>query len=523
LSGGYEDITIIKDYGNPDLSLKLQGYKDILSQKEPIPKNPQNLGIYNKIIEVSETMERSMEISLFPVENVYEYSVIGAPDPTFRTDHFLRWAENKNLLSAHLEKFRKKDSESSSCFGNCLPTPDPDQSEIISSALTKGWKPEKGLLKRASQEDELAIWNKWIKPIVDLHYNGTIEYIYFKEPQKLSYDEVEKVWELSVAPFLCSCKLTGIKIPASMSPTEAEDRIMNYIWEPNLFLSEILFPLKAGRGADYVDPFLKCLINILDGKDLPAFLAYIAQGDKEGLESKSQQTSVENPSNKPLDETKPTGQLTEELSSPDNLISNITIRYENDSQITIQKKGKQSIPVSFEQLRFREPGLTWKNFLNVLQSPPNYYWLCPKDSDRQQIRTVNKRLIEWIEKNMGLILPPKYNLHERAKSEAPGTYRFKFKVDYSDTIQEDESSKTAFRNKFFNRIERYKRNPHEYKMKEIHEMASTGFIKKFLTEDEVRESLENKSRFNPKLEFKEDPETSPEIESEEDEIDFSEN
>ena len=111
LSGGYEDITIIKDYGNPDLSLKLQGYKDILSQKEPIPKNPQHLGIYNKIIEVSETMERSMEISLFPVEDVYEYSVIGAPDPTFHTDHFLRWAKNKDLLPAQLENCQIKDNE----------------------------------------------------------------------------------------------------------------------------------------------------------------------------------------------------------------------------------------------------------------------------------------------------------------------------------------------------------------------------------------------------------------------------
>jgi hypothetical protein len=149
---------------------------------------------------------------------------------------------------------------------------------IISSALTKNWEPEKEFETRASKEDELAIWNKWIKPIVDLHYEGDVKYIYFSEPQKLSYDEFEKVWELSIAPFLCSIKLPGIKIPASKTQTELENLISSNIWEPKLFISEVLLPLRAGRGLQFVDSFLGCLISIIDGKDLPAFLAYIEHG-----------------------------------------------------------------------------------------------------------------------------------------------------------------------------------------------------------------------------------------------------
>ncbi len=100
----------------------------------------------------------------------------------------------------------------------------------------------------------------------------------------------------------------------------------------------------------------------------------------------------------PPDLQKKSDPLPRRLNS-DDFVKTITVRYENDSQITIQERGKQKVPVSLEQLRFRGPGLTWTAFLNVLQNPPCFYWQCPENKHLKKLKTINERLVEWINSN----------------------------------------------------------------------------------------------------------------------------
>ncbi len=178
-------------------------------------------------------------------------------------------------------------------------------------------------------------------------------------------------------------------------------------------------------------------------------------------------------------------------SSIDDIISNITIRYEADDSITIQQKGKPQEVVDLTALKFQSGSkkLTWNNFLAVLQSPPNHYWECLEDRDKKQIKTISNRLIEWMTNNLKIKFSPQYRLYDRVKTEKPGTYSFKFKIDYPDTIPEDESSKKSFRKKYFNNVEDYKKDHDDFKLRKLKDMAKEGMIKKFLTDKEVRDSL----------------------------------
>lgn len=172
----------------------------------------------------------------------------------------------------------------------------------------------------------------------------------------------------------------------------------------------------------------------------------------------------------------------------DKLIKNITIRYENDSQITIQRRGKQPIPVTLQNLRFQATGKkqTWNNLLKVLQSPPNYYW----DFPLNQMKTVSQRLKEWIVKNFTIDLPDKFTLYKREKGKGPGIYSFNFNIEYSNTINEDESSKKTFRKKFFIELDKSLKDPHnDFIRDNISKMAKEGLIKYYFTEEEIQTYL----------------------------------
>jgi hypothetical protein len=344
-------------------------------------------------------------------------------------------------------------------------------------------------IKRLPPKKEIGVWNRWIKPIVDQHYKGNVTYKFVSGDEKISLDDFRVLWEQYLVPVICSNFPEWLEYPQSMSTIEIESRISENIWEPDFFILQVLWKIRAGMWPEVVEPFFNCLTNIVAGKDLPTFLAYIAQGEMEGVE---------------VAHEKPMGQSTEVLPSPDALIKTITIRYENDSQITIQQEGKQKIPIPLEQLGFRnsKEKVVWKNFLAVLQEPPYYYWQCPEERYRKRIATINKRLIEWLINNTGLIFPPKYKLYERVKSEAPGTYCFKFKIEYSDTIQVDQSAKETFREKFFSLLEQYKKTHANALEENLVEMAKNGLIKGYLTETEINDALgDKKSTIQTESEF----------------------
>lgn len=179
----------------------------------------------------------------------------------------------------------------------------------------------------------------------------------------------------------------------------------------------------------------------------------------------------------------------------DDQIKNLTIRYENDTQITMQQKNKAKIPVALENLQFKGVGVTWNNFLKVLQDPPLHYWRCPEGADKKQIKVISDRLIEWISKNFNINFPDKYRLYEIDRTKEPGTYSFKFKIEYSDTTETDESSKETFRKRFFFNVKDYKKRPDPKKIKIIRDMATNGFLKGFLTNEEVTDAIKSKTEF----------------------------
>jgi hypothetical protein len=146
----------------------------------------------------------------------------------------------------------------------------------ISRVLIKGWRLRESV-DRLSEESELVIWNMWVKPIVDLHYNGSIHYSHADDFKKITPDDFGALWEQYIAPIICSNTPPWLKYPQSMDQGELESLIGENIWEPEDFVSEVMLLLKAGRAPGLVDPFFRCLTSIITKGELPVFLAYIAQ------------------------------------------------------------------------------------------------------------------------------------------------------------------------------------------------------------------------------------------------------
>ena len=179
-------------------------------------------------------------------------------------------------------------------------------------------------------------------------------------------------------------------------------------------------------------------------------------------------------------------------SSIDDIISNITIRYEADDSITIQQKGKPQEVVDLTALKFQSGSkkLTWNNFLAVLQSPPNHYWECLESRDKKQIKVVSDRLIVWMTNNLSIKFPDGYRLYEMEKSKEPGTYRFKFKIEYPDTIPVHESSKKTFLKKFWDSVDLSLKFPDDESLqKKVKEKNTEGIIKKYLRTNELQKYL----------------------------------
>jgi hypothetical protein len=247
--------------------------------------------VHKKISEYTELLSRSIhDGELKPKENTLDSTLA---DPAFKPQVFFKWAKKKGFEIPIGNPIKTDDmkvevlNHALSVSKNNSASTGPEKAEIdpdekISRVLIKGWQPEH-LIERLSKQRELAIWNSWIKPIVILHYKGVFEYKYFKEPESLNRYDLEAMWEQHIAPFICSNLPQWIKYPQSVTQAELESCISENLWEPDLFVSEILLLLKAGRGADFVDPFFRCLRNIMTGGDLPSFLAYIDQKKREDI------------------------------------------------------------------------------------------------------------------------------------------------------------------------------------------------------------------------------------------------
>jgi hypothetical protein len=101
LTGGYQERSSILGQFVA-LGIKVQAFGDVVERKQRLPKKQENILIYQKILEIDETINRSLGLTLKPVEDILDLSVIGSDDPTFETWHFLEWADLKGFVPPSL-------------------------------------------------------------------------------------------------------------------------------------------------------------------------------------------------------------------------------------------------------------------------------------------------------------------------------------------------------------------------------------------------------------------------------------
>lgn len=130
-------------------------------------------------------------------------------------------------------------------------------------------------IARLTEVQERNLWNKWIKPIVELHYNGAIEYKLFTDPEIITHDDIISLWKFTLAPFFYRTTSPGIL------STQTPDEWLIYLFHnprsPHHLLLEALIPLKAGQRDNLVTPFFDLLLRIFENGKLPVFLAYLGQ------------------------------------------------------------------------------------------------------------------------------------------------------------------------------------------------------------------------------------------------------
>ena len=128
---------------------------------------------------------------------------------------------------------------------------------------------------RLTEAQERNLWNKWIKPIVELYYNGAIEYKFCTDPEIIAHDDIISLWKFTLVSFFFPITSPGI-----LSTQTSDERLKHMFdnpWSPCHLLSEVLIPLKASMRDDLVTAFFDLLLKIFKTGQLPVFLAYLDQ------------------------------------------------------------------------------------------------------------------------------------------------------------------------------------------------------------------------------------------------------
>jgi hypothetical protein len=133
------------------------------------------------------------------------------------------------------------------------------------------------------------------------------------------------------------------------------------------------------------------------------------------------------------------------------------VSYESDSGVKIQEPKRKGEIYNHVSLGFSSnKTLQWKAFINVLQDPSHIYELGPantysdtfkkkmpvREYGRRQKRlgAINKKLINFFNKEYEAQLPATFQLYELCKEEGKGKYKFIFKVVTDDGIEGDLQS-----------------------------------------------------------------------------------
>jgi hypothetical protein len=144
----------------------------------------------------------------------------------------------------------------------------------------------------------------------------------------------------------------------------------------------------------------------------------------------------------------------ETIEDPDDFVRNLRVSYESDTEIKIKKPPKKAKNFTYDDLGFKDNEV-WKAFIYTIKEPPHIYETGPAhikkgrekernsqyDTKMGRIRSINKKLIVFFNKECGAQLPEDFKLYEPRKEEGKGKYKFKFQVSCYDGIEEDYYSK----------------------------------------------------------------------------------
>ncbi len=173
----------------------------------------------------------------------------------------------------------------------------------------------------------------------------------------------------------------------------------------------------------------------------------------------------------------------------DSFVKSLTFSFENDAEINIQLPKKPKTPVTAQTLGFKNSrGKTFKSFVDILKEPPSHYYhleASNKDASKKRLLKLNDKLKNYLVTLYKVEPPSNYRLYELVKEAEPGTYCFKFKIDYPDTYDECALDRLQ------SAIAKYKKTPTEENQKNLISIAKKCHQNGELTRAEFEEILEN--------------------------------
>lgn len=144
---------------------------------------------------------------------------------------------------------------------------------------------------------------------------------------------------------------------------------------------------------------------------------------------------------------KPEGKQTPQQAQANNIdheefIRSLEISYVSDTEIKIRGGGNKSKIYGMKDLGFlKEKSKAWNAFILILNSKDHRYHVGAAHGAKRKRKTsydigqkvlfeLNKKFVPFFNKIYPLQLPEKYKVYELipGKTEAPGTYRFKFQI-----------------------------------------------------------------------------------------------
>jgi hypothetical protein len=139
---------------------------------------------------------------------------------------------------------------------------------------------------------------------------------------------------------------------------------------------------------------------------------------------------------------KPDIPLPQKQTDMENFIRSLQVAFVNDTEIRIKGGNKNAKKYDKKELGFiKENSKIWDEFINILKSNDHYYHV-GKARGAKMVRKksynvaqkvlveINKRLVSFFNETFQLQLPKNYKTYELIpyKNDAPGKYRFKFKI-----------------------------------------------------------------------------------------------